>query len=156
MNMNVTIKSPTTDVVGIINKSAKKRQDKRIIKSLAPGAGIRQGDIYIININDMTQIELFKKSTPVLVNIANYITTLKQSNDYQLVPGSTKGSRHFACGDIVVKTNPTNRSSVVGPIIEAKTSFVITHPEHAHFQLPAGKYIVCYQLNAQTKTRVKD
>jgi hypothetical protein len=43
-----------------------------------------------------------------------------------------------------------------GPIIEATEAFMIQHPEHAHFQLPAGTYQVTYQLDFATRERVRD
>jgi hypothetical protein len=52
--------------------------------------------------------------------------------------------------------NPTNDSSLVGPLIKSQKDFTIEHPEHAHFQLPAGTYLICYQMNDKTKQRVKD
>jgi hypothetical protein len=144
----------TIEVINNVSNQAKPRQQKRVVSHIPIGKGVRQGDIYVINVKTLSKIDLFKKT--ISVDMSKYTTIAKKENAYQLVPGSTLGSRHFATGNVTLKLNPTNDSSLVGPLIESDTSFTITHPEHAHVQLPSGTYLVCYQLNALTKQRVKD
>jgi hypothetical protein len=144
----------TLEVIEKISTSAKPRQEKRIIKSMKPGQMVRQGDIYLINITGKKEVKVFNT---INVSFNNYITSAKpQGNQFQLVPGSTMGSRHMVDSSVKVKLNPTNTSSLVGPVIESESAFLVTHPEHAHFELPKGSYLVCYQLNALTRERVKD
>jgi hypothetical protein len=138
-----------------VTKAAIPRQAKRVIKTIKPGQMIRQGDIYLINITGQKGIKVFGTTE---VKTENFTSEVKSNKAYhQLVPGSTMGSRHQIKSDeISLFVNPTNESSLVGPMIRAKGDFDLVHPEHAHFTLPAGDYLVCYQLNDKTKQRVKD
>jgi hypothetical protein len=143
-----------TEAIEHISTKAKSNQETRIIKAIKPGQMIRQGDIYAINVDGMTSMEVFQT---VKVDFKNYTSKVKTNKThYQLVPGSTKGSRHTVKNDLEIFVNPTNDSSLVGPLIKSQKDFVIEHPEHAHFQLPAGTYLICYQMNDKTKQRVKD
>jgi hypothetical protein len=143
-----------TEAIEHISTKAKPNQETRIIKAIKPGHMIRQGDIYAINVDGMTSIEVFQT---VKVDFKNYTSKVKTNKThYQLVPGSTKGSRHTVKNDLEIFVNPTNDSSLVGPLIKSQKDFTIEHPEHAHFQLPAGTYLICYQMNDKTKQRVKD
>jgi hypothetical protein len=124
----------------------------RKIPSIKIGQSVRQGDIYI------TRFDPAQKT----INLKNRITL--EVSQYcvkgldQLVPGTTTGSRHCVTQtpEVRVKINPQNTQSLLGPIIEADTTFTVTHPKHAHMELPAGHYFVTYQLNAVTRQRVKD
>ena len=141
-------------VIEQISASIQPKQDKRIIKSMKAGQMVRQGDIYLINVTGLKQTKVFQN---VEVKFDGFITKLaNDKNGHQLVPGSTMGSRHIVDNTVSVHVNPTNPSSLVGPLITAKDAFTVSHPEHAHFELPAGDYLVCYQLNAKTQQRVKD
>jgi hypothetical protein len=141
--------------IQMVSDAAKPRQEKRVINSIKPGQMIRQGDIYAINVTGLKSINVFKT---IDVNLSSYTSIVKTNKTlFQLVPGSTMGSRHqVRTNEVVLSINPTNGTSLVGPMIHAEKSFDILHPEHAHFNLPAGDYLICYQLNAKTKQRVKD
>jgi protein involved in ribonucleotide reduction len=144
------------EVISHISESAKPRQDKRVVKAINPGQMIRQGDIYLICLGThQTEVNVFK-DVKVVKN--DYTSLVKTNSQFiQLVPGSTMGSRHQVCSKHVeVFVNPKNTTSLVGPIIKAEKNFDLVHPEHAHFNLPAGEYLVCYQLNDKTKQRVRD
>jgi hypothetical protein len=149
--MNQTIDQVIQDV----SEAAKSRQEKRIIKSIKTGQMIRQGDIYLIAIDRTKATKVFGT---VEVNPKNFTSEVKSNaTHHQLVPGSTMGSRHMVTRDeVTLFVNPTNESSLVGPVIHADKPFSLEHPEHAHFELPAGDYLVCYQLNDKTKQRVRD
>lgn len=145
------------DAISSVSAAAKPRQETRVINQIPVGKMVRQGDLYLIRVNPKKSISLFKDTVTVnLSEYANAPATNKQF--YQLVPGSTKGSRHqiAQAENISFMINPTNQSTLVGPMIVAKENFTVVHPEHAHIQLPAGEYLVCYQLNDKTKQRVKD
>ena len=142
-------------VIQDVSTAAKPRQEKRVIKAIKTGQMIRQGDIYLIAINPAKAFKVFGN---VEVNLKSYTSEVKSNaSSHQLVPGSTMGSRHTIPRDeITLFVNPTNESSLVGPMIHAEKPFSLEHPEHAHFELPAGDYLVCYQLNDKTKQRVRD
>jgi hypothetical protein len=143
-------------VINKISTEAKPRPEMRIIKAMKPGQMIRQGDIYVINVTGMKSIKVFNT---VEVKMESYTSQVKSNKQfYQLVPGSTMGSRHqVKSSEVTVTVNPTNDSSLVGPMIHAERGFELCHPEHAHMQVDVpGDYLVCYQLNSKTQQRVKD
>lgn len=84
-----------------------------------------------------------------------------KTDDSQLVPGSTIGSRHHireADREVVSIFAPDkNASPLVGPVIVATSRFIIEHPEHAAHSIPAGVYQVLYQRDhALEMARVTD
>jgi hypothetical protein len=95
------------------------------------GKWARQGDIYFIAIASLP------KDT---VRIG--ITSIK----YQLAPGTTQGSRHMLHnGNHLTLFKDRLPSVLSGGYIKATDRCYISHPEHAHVDLPAGLYSVTYQ-----------
>ena len=116
------------------------KKKKIVIEHIGINKYIRQGDIYIRRIEK--------------------ITGTKKINNRQLATGSTKGSRHMVDdsvelfdGFIFLKNSP---KFIFGPQIKAKKCFLITHPEHADFILPAGNYQVSYQGDWIRQEKVRD
>lgn len=75
--------------------------------------------------------------------------------------GASRGSRHVAQGAVQVfegKTAPSwcMRGTFLGPLLVANAPFTITHPEHAHIELPAGIYQITHQMDPRTVDRVLD
>jgi hypothetical protein len=71
----------------------------------------------------------------------------------QLAPGTTQGSRHMvdlAQVRLWLLPAPT---PLQGPLIEAPTGCVITHPEHGAHIYPAGIYAVTFQRAYATEVR---
>ena len=114
------------------------KADIRFIEVLAPGEAIRQGDLY-------------------LISIPPYANPGKGSGTRQLAPGETQGSRHIVEGDVDVIT-VTTKDPLIGPVVVGKSRFTLTHPEHAHFSMPAGCYQVRYQRDyaAEEVARMRD
>jgi hypothetical protein len=90
-------------------------------------------------------------------------TALEQgdlTDNYQLAPGSTVGSRHVLRRDrrLVLRTRQ-GASPLQGPILEATEGFYLEHPTHAHVdcRLP-GLYEITYprDLAAEGLQRRKD
>ena len=115
--------------------------EMRVLDSVPVGKHIRQGDVYV------KRIESFNKEG------------YKLTQNRQLAPGSTMGSRHTVSDAVNVYEKPDQSAakpknefgfSVAGPVIEADTRFTISHPEHASFSLPAGCYEVSYQVDTKT------
>ena len=114
-------------------------------EAASPGDCWRQGDIYIT---------LMEKMPPYAYE------TYKPRK--QLVPGTTRGSRH--CLDslngvrVYYLNEPelTSNSFLNGPVIECKKERTITHPEHGNVVLPPGIYAISYQrsLNARGQERM--
>lgn len=125
-----------------IERAAKAaRPQVRVIEAIKVGQAIRQGDIYV------TRIAVLPAEAHA------------RTNDRQLAPGTTRGSRHVVAGDVEVYTHDAGSwSRLIGPVIVASKRFRIDHPEHAAFDLPPGVYQVTFQrdFNRGGTDRVSD
>lgn len=119
--------------------------DVRTVDAIAVGQFVRQGDLYIRRIKAPT-------------------TGWKETQNRQLAPGSTQGSRHTVSESVRVLVSPTpmqRRSTerglaFEGPQLVSKDRFTVSHPEHADISLPGGCYEVLYQSDFQSQQRAKD
>lgn len=106
---------------------------------VAPGLYIRQGD--------------------VLLTACEAPTNGQVTDERQLAPGTSKGSRHVADGDVTIYAR-TGTDPLVGPtLVVGEGGCTITHPEHRHYILPAGTaWSVTYErdLAAEERARVAD
>ena len=118
----------------------------RVVNSIAIGEHVRQGDCYLIRIDQPS-------------------ADWRPTTNLQLAPGVSNGSRHVAEGDVQILTSPESnpvarmpdgRSRLLGPQIVARDRFTVTHPEHAHVSLPAGTYQTTYQLDYDRQQAVRD
>lgn len=120
--------------------------DMRVVDECPAGKFVRQGDVYVTAVKEYDS--------------ALYVPT----ENRQLAPGSSKGSRHTVSDSVSVfrlkeeaKVEKTNKGFVVlGPMIESKERFSIMHPEHADISLPPGRYCISYQVDPVTMKRVLD
>jgi hypothetical protein len=100
----------------------------RIVRHIQVGQAIRQGDLYVTRISDTPE------------------TFTQETQDTQLAPGTSKGSRHMVTETPSLKIfKDPNSDALTGPVIESDEDVTITHPEHADFVLPCGTYQVAYQ-----------
>ena len=106
----------------------KNHSDIRVIAKMEIGQAIRQGDVYVTKIKEIPP----EFSMP----------TMKA----QVVDGTTKGSRHELemTPSLRIMKNP-NATALQGPCFSSSETVNLLHPEHAHFQLPAGCYSITYQ-----------
>jgi hypothetical protein len=120
--------------------------DTRVIDRIAVGEHVRQGDLYLLRIDRVD-------------------AAWRPTENRQLAPGISTGSRHMADGEgltlrVSPESNPVDRSGPVlrllGPQIHADQAFTVTHPEHAHMHMPPGDYQVLYQLDFQRQKAVRD
>lgn len=122
----------------------------RICRRIEVGTAIHQGDVYVH-----------------CVASKHPRGKIRSSGSVQVAVGTGVGSRHIAVGDIIVYegtqypndfTVPDGieHNQLLGPVIVAKDSWTLTHPEHAHHKLPAGTYQVTYQADMRTRQRVID
>lgn len=120
----------------------------RLARRLDIGQAIHQGDVYVHRVKDD-----HPRGEPL--------------GTRQVAVGTTVGARHFAEGPLTVyagKQLPEwvtpgedyETADYLGPVVVASEEWVLTHPEHAHHQLPKGTYQVTYQINETTKKRVVD
>jgi hypothetical protein len=117
-------------------------QEVRRIQSIEIGKVIRQGDIYLHRVDEKH-------------------TRGKKLKSRQLALGNTMGSRHIAESPAKVFEGTTlpgwcDQRTFLGPLVESKKRFTVTHPEHAHVDVPAGCYQITHQTDARTMERVQD
>lgn len=127
-----------------VAQAAVKKQDVRRVESMEKGDVVRQGDVYLVRIEDGAGVGAERKNN-------------------QLAPGVSKGSRHILSGPAttyepvgVPSGCGISDTALLGPVVVASDRVVVTHPEHAHIDLPAGKYQCLYQMDARTQRRVQD
>lgn len=131
------------ETIHAITESAAKAntQAVRHIEMMPIGAVVRQGDLYLHRVADGHSRGAVRASK-------------------QLAPGVTMGSRHMAEGKITLYEGtaapPRTNRPEIGPVVVALERWAVTHPEHAHYSLPAGTYQVTYQLDPRTNQRVQD
>lgn len=132
----------------IVEEAKNASPAKRILKKMKIGETIRQGDIYLVRIENLSAGEL---------------KTLKKWGGQQLVRGSQGGARHMAVGAKLFESDRQRfkrhgraRATLLGPIVVADRRMTVTHPEHAHFELPSGHYQVVNQLDPRTMRAVLD
>jgi len=120
-----------------IAETIRNDRPQRFSEGASPGDCWRQGDVYI----------------ELLPSVPNGAKPAKNAVS-QLVPGSTRGSRH--CLDsldgvtIYILANPTNLD---GPVLECRTERTIRHPEHGNVILPPGVYGITYQRDLDAEER---
>ena len=136
--MNTNVK----EMIEKIEKQAETHSNEdRFVRTVQMGQIIRQGDIYVERVKDN-------------------ISKGKETQELQLAPGTSKGSRHILVkdpGNLKVYENPTN-DPLDGPIIQAKKRFALNHPEHPNFSIPSGTYKITYQRDfaMEERARVRD
>jgi hypothetical protein len=105
----------------IAEAAAKPMTELRMMKAIAVGEWIRQGDCY-------------------LIRVAKKPAGLIPTKNRQLAAGTTQGSRHIVLDGPEIFVHTGNTDPLVGPVIVANERFILDHPEHAVFSLPAGTY----------------
>lgn len=132
------------DKVQQIEQHALNSDDQtRVVSNMKLSQAVRQGDVY-------------------LVKIEKDVSGLKPLNGTQLVPGTTKGSRHCAESparlfeDDGAEIKGIAPTALRGPVVDSPERFEVSHPEHAHISLPGGTYQALYQLDFKAQQRVAD
>ncbi len=116
---------------------------RRLERPMKTGEYCRQGDVYLIALKAIP-----KDAKPV-----------KAQGDIQLAQGTTMGSRHMLqAAPGVTLYRVAAPSPLDGGTIVAEERCYISHPEHAHMDLPPGIYGVRYQqdLAAEEIRAVRD
>ena len=135
------------EIVGTMEKvrsSAGSNPTKvRYVASMSVDEWVRQGDVYVIRVPDG-----HPRKEPL--------------GTRQVALGVGHGSRHVAEGQMVQVFKAIEAKNGEGPIIldhcivESPERWALTHPQHAHFDLPAGSFLIRHQLDAATRRRVED
>lgn len=109
------------------------------------GEAVRQGDVYLTRLADLPD------------------DRGAATDNRQLAPGSTRGSRHIvaAQSDVTITAPPKGSTVLVGPVIESRSRLLVEHPEHGHIDLPPGIYQTSFQRDyarerAEEIRRVQD
>lgn len=142
-----------TEAFAKINKAATTASpDVRVCRRLEIGQILHQGDVYLVRVADDHPRGAAWGSRQVAI-------------------GDTQGSRHVAEGDVSVWAgvdlppgfkapawlNGANPKPIfLGPVVEARSTWTLTHPEHADHECAAGTYQVVYQADARQRARVAD
>lgn len=130
----------------LIERAAKEQMVAKVryIDSIEIGKVVRQGDIYIHRVADDHEMG-------------------DPSPTRQLAMGESMGSRHVAEEPAVVYMGEEappwytkNHGPLLGPCLVCSQRFKITHPEHAHVDLPAGTYQITHQRDGRTQARALD
>jgi hypothetical protein len=117
------------------------------------GEVARQGDVYLHKVNKHSDIY------DIHTLLRRVDGPGEETQNRQLAPGSTKGSRHILVGEgLTIYEPPAGASPLEGPYIEATEEFMLTHPEHGDHKLAPGKYVTTYQrdFSAEEIRRVMD
>jgi len=122
-------------------KNANTDSNIRSISEFKIGLLGRQGDIYIHGVKNGQEFSLSFPDQNISVNVDDFNIP---STNTQLVSGSTKGSRHVVAGNVKI-FRAFNDNPLISCLLEVKDKATITHPSHAHFQLPSGKYMITQQ-----------
>ena len=147
----------TAEAVEVVRTEAPASLGLRIMDECPVGEGIRQGDLYLIRINPTGETTWeMGNGQPITVDADKYVS----KGDAQLAPGNTQGSRHIIADESLMHVKIcrclSERNPILGDIIHAEKAWRVNHPEHDPFMMPAGSYIVAYQLDWKTKRRVHD
>jgi predicted RecA/RadA family phage recombinase len=150
--MSATATPTKTESVNPVNEAFKnvldsaeriKNDELAVIPTVSLGDVVRQGDVYLVAITDITA-----GSSP--------------ATGAQLAPGNTQGARHIMEGnfslhtvkaDLVIeeikKHVPTfdSHPALIGPVVKSLAGgCTLTHPEHGNRELPANEtFAVTYQ-----------
>lgn len=135
------VEAPARDAaawIGDIERAAAGADaETRFVRAIGVGEYVRQGDIYVVRIDTLPR-------------------GMTETQDRQLAPGATQGSRHVAEGDLTVHRRTDTREVGIGPVVRARQEWRLAHPEHAHMVLPSGDYQIRYQVDERTKRAVQD
>jgi hypothetical protein len=115
----------------------------RNVHAIKIGQLIHQGDVYVHR-------------------VADDHPRGKVVGSHKLAIGEGEGSNHFAEGASVVCHEGTTvpewlaRGTFLGPVVVATDRWMVTHPKHACYSMPAGTYQVAHQMDARTLQRQRD
>ena len=122
--------------------------EQRVMRRFEVGKALHQGDVYLHMVADSHPRGGLWGSKQVAI-------------------GDTTGSRHVAEGDVEVYAGAAlpdyfniaggvDPAAFLGPVVVARDTWCLAHPEHADHVLPAGVYQVSYQVDMLTRQRVAD
>lgn len=150
----------TSDIEALADAYAKNPIDKFIITEELQSEG-GQGDIMIFSENTkfykehIEGISNLEKTTRLVLQEGDSFT-----GDHRIVP--LEGTKYtvktgrfcpnFLKGKRMFGGDPTYNAVV----FESDKPFLIVHREHGNIALPAGKYMFCSQLDADTLSRMMD
>lgn len=115
--------------------------------SMRIGDRVRQGDVY-------------------LIRVPNEHPKGKAWGSRQVAVGNTIGSRHIAVGDVEVFAGNPNAiaklfpgfnseqlQACCGPVVVAKSTWALEHPEHPHHEMAQDCDVATYQVTYQWDSR---
>lgn len=145
------------DVYDVVANEDQRVRKHNIVKE---GDVIPQGDIYLTRISDdvLEGRQTMQKTLNKQWSDFRFGKMGKETQNRQLVPDNTMGSRHIVEGEVTIYAPGHDRHALEGPVIVAGERFMLTHPEHASHSIPEGTYQVTYQRDytSEEARRVMD
>jgi len=139
-----TMPTTTDDAFAAVETAARTpRRDVRRVETMTIGQIARQGDVY-------------------LVRVAPDHPHGDGLPHRQVQAGTATGSRHIVAAPAVLYAGTTwptgldDRRGVIGPLIRGPERVILTHPEHAQIDIPAGSYQSFVQIDPLTRLAVQD
>lgn len=136
-----------------------KNDETAVVGTVSAGDVIRQGDLYMVAIGSLPNGQ--------------------RTNQRQLAPGTSQGSRHVIEGDVEIydadktavidlvnaacpatrgKLVPRRDEPLIGPVFRTVERCQVTHPEHGWRVLPDGEVfaVIFQRQHAEEVRRVQD
>ena len=151
--MNTLTKPKTAlEAFSLIKENAKRMPAPRDCSTLKVGEVCRQGDIYILRLDKIENRGAEVKSRQLAPGVSNGSRHIVAENPkvrlYKCVPDLSRLEKLWG-----LKLVPLQ----IGPAIEAKEVWSLTHPSHPFCnQFAAGTYLTIYQMDFATKQRALD
>lgn len=142
--------------------------EPRMARVLNAGDIVRQGDIYCVALPHVPNGKWTDKGWKAVEDAMTDPHTksdamwkawkqaatsgLEPRADHQLALGTSTGSRHVLEPNGERKLwNFKQGTPILGPVFEIAQRGVITHPEHAHVDIPSGVCAVIYQTDVASE-----
>lgn len=123
-------------------------------RKLMIGKGVRQGDVYLVRVPDSWVHGEPRKGRQIADGTSiGQRHCIARSSDVTIFEGAPDAAERMYTAGYAERV-PLGMSC--GPVVVAKGRLLNTHPEHAHYGLPAGTYQVLYQMDESTRQRVLD
>ena len=146
----------------IAEQAASADYEDRDALIMKPFSHVRQGDVYLVLLPSLDSREKLAGRIKELVPDF-FITELgNRSDNLQLAPGETRGSRHMVSAKdakvVDIYSPKRGAHACEGPVVVANGRWTLEHPEHANVSMPDGTFQVLYQrdVSFEEARRVAD
>ena len=125
-------------------------ENVRITRRIEIGHAVQQGDLYLHRVPDNHERgeQIGKDCVQIAMGVGN--------GARHMAEGAIKVYRGSRLPEAVSALEGVEALEIIGPLVVAGETWLLTHPEHPHHQLPAGTYQTTYQYDQRTMRRVAD